>query len=256
MRRDEQQHSSSSEGDNHDIGTLNDLTEVNDQDPVDDLSPVDDDEIAVKEEKEEETPAQEPQRETPKPLSSILRRKKRQCWDTLEPVPHLPRSAQNRKPVTRFEDEHPKLGHLATTKCKVRTPLQEEWLNCTKHLHKKITEKGGGYVTKNGYSPPNGSVKTKRDCTHELLAGMRFKQLTEILQSGSLAQLKQTMENQYGLKYEGPDDWQWEDHETGTLAKMANLMEHFTDQKTRTVEDWHPAYLSTQANASDNPTWQ
>ena len=58
---------------------------------------------------------------------------------------------------------------------------------------------------------------------------MHFKQLTEMLQSDSLAQLKRTMKIRYGLEYEGPDDWQWEDHETGTLAKMANLMEHFTD---------------------------
>ena len=158
--------------------------------------------------------------------------------------------------MTRFEQEHDKLGHIAQANRKVCTPLQKEQLNCTKQWHKKITARGRGYVTKNSYSPPNGSVKTKRDHTQELLAGMRFKQLTEILQSGSLAQLKRTMETQYRLEYDGPDDWQWEDHEMGTLAKMANLMEHFTDRKSRTMEDWHPAYLSTQANASNNPTWQ
>ena len=65
--------------------------------------------------------------------------------------------------MTRFQDEHQKLGHVTQPKHKVRTPLQEERLTCTKQLHKKITERGGGYVTKNGYSPPNGSVKTKRD---------------------------------------------------------------------------------------------
>ena len=134
--------------------------------------------------------------------------------------------------------------------------MQEEHLNYTKQWHRKITERGGGYVTKNGYSLPNGPVKIKCNHTQELLAGMHFKQLTEILQSGSLAQLKRTKETQYGLEYEGLDNWQREDHETGTLAKMANMMEYFTDRKTQTMEGWHPTYLLTQANGSDNPTWQ
>ena len=131
--------------------------------------------------------------------------------------------------MTRFEQEHDKLGHIAQANRKVCSPLQNEWLNYTKQWHKKITEGGGGYVTKNGYSPPNSPVETKHDCTQELLAGMCFKQITKILQCGTFAQLKQTMETQYGLERDGPEDWQWEDHATGTLAKMANLMEHFTD---------------------------
>ena len=106
--------------------SLNDFTEVNDKErDVDELSPVDDDEVIVKEEKEDDLPVQEPQREDPKPLSPspILRRPKRQQWDDLEPVPHLPCFARNRKPVTRFEQEHDKLGHIAQAKQKVRTPL-------------------------------------------------------------------------------------------------------------------------------------
>ena len=47
MQHDKQPQSSSSEGDNHDIGPLNDLTKVNDQEPIDDLSLVNDDAIVV-----------------------------------------------------------------------------------------------------------------------------------------------------------------------------------------------------------------
>ena len=167
MRHDDHPRTSSSEGATQQrTKSLNDFTEVNDKErDVDELSLVDDDDVIMKEEKEDDSPVQEPQREDSKPLSPspILRRQKRQRWDDLEPVPHLPRSARTRKQVTRFEQEHDKLGHLAQAKRKVRTPLQEERLNCTKQWHKKITERGGGYVTRNGYSPPNGPVKTKRD---------------------------------------------------------------------------------------------
>ena len=62
---------------------------------MNELSLIDDDDVIVKEEKEDELPVQEPQREDPKPLSPspILRRQKRQRWDDLEPVPYLPCSA-------------------------------------------------------------------------------------------------------------------------------------------------------------------
>ena len=95
---------------------LNDFTEVNDKEwDVDELSLVDDDDVTVKEEKEDAPPVQEPQREDPKPLSPspILQHKKKQRWDDSEPVPHLPQLAQTRKQVTRFTQEHTKLGHVA-----------------------------------------------------------------------------------------------------------------------------------------------
>ena len=33
-------------------------------------------------------------------------------------------------------------------------------------------------------------------------------------------------------------------------------MNQITDQREGTIEDWHPAFLSSQANAADNPTWE
>ena len=81
MRDDDHPHTSSSEGATQRTRSLNDFTEVNDKEwDVDELSLVDDDEVIVKEEKEDDLPVQEPQREDPKPLSPspILRRPKRQ----------------------------------------------------------------------------------------------------------------------------------------------------------------------------------
>ena len=119
MRHNEQE-TSLSEGDTQQTSRLNDFTEVNEQEQnVDNLSLVDDNEIIVKEEKVDEPPVQVPQRESKKPLIAILRCKKCKRLDTLEPVPHLPQAAQNRRPVTRFQDEHQKLGHIAQAKHKI-----------------------------------------------------------------------------------------------------------------------------------------
>ena len=40
------------------------------------------------------------------------------------------------------------------------------------------------------------------------------------------------------------------------MENHINFMDHVTDQKTNLVEYFHPDLLSTQANASDNPSWE
>ena len=40
------------------------------------------------------------------------------------------------------------------------------------------------------------------------------------------------------------------------LSALLHYMNQMTDQREGTIEDWHPAFLSSQANAADNPTWE
>ena len=115
------------------------------------------------------------------------------------------------------------MGHVSSpSQPKVR--LNSSRPSYTKRNHRKNTARGGGYYTKNGYTPSD-IVRTKQDRNKQFLMALKFQQLTEVLQSGS-------------------------------LSKMINFMEHCTDQRYRTIEEWHPAYLSSQANAADNPTWE
>ena len=41
-----------------------------------------------------------------------------------------------------------------------------------------------------------------------------------------------------------------------SLSNLLNFMSYATDQRNNTIEDWHPALLSSQANSADNPTWE
>ena len=40
----------------------------------------------------------------------------------------------------------------------------------------------------------------------------------------------------------------------GSLSNPLHFMNHCTDQRHNTIEDWHPALLATQANAANNPS--
>ena len=98
----------------------------------------------------------------------------------------------------KFNEEFDRLGHVANV------------------------DRGGGYYNER-YEITD--VVKKVDRNRQFLVALQFKQLTDVLQGGS-------------------------------LANLLNYMDHVTDQKTNTIEDWHPALLSSQANAADNPTWE
>lgn len=124
------------------------------------------------------------------------------------------RSQRTRVKRNFFHEEFPTLGHVARA---------EEAKQIGPHL-KKNTERGGGY--ENERFQANDVVRsTKHDRNRAFLMGLRFKQLTEVVKGGSLA----------------------------NLLHFVNMV---TDQRHGTIEDWHPALLATQANAADNPTWE
>ena len=115
--------------------------------------------------------------------------------------------------MVRFTDEFDKMGHVAQMQA-----TEDEGLH-----RQKNTERGHGF--KNERWKPRDKIETKHDRNKEFLMALKFQRLTEVLKSGS-------------------------------LANLLHFMDTVTDQRNGTIEDWHPALLATQANAADNPNWE
>ena len=76
-----------------------------------------------------------------------------------------------------------------------------------------------------GYRPQDDVKNTKWDRNKQFLMALQFKQLTEVIKGGS-------------------------------LSNLLHFMNHCTDQRHNTVEDWHPALLALTGQCCRSiPSW-
>ena len=74
------------------------------------------------------------------------------------------------------------------------------------------------------YVDVNWTIK-HQELNHQFLMAMKWNKVTDLLKSAD-------------------------------LKALLNWIESYTDVNVCTIEEYHPMFLATQANASDNPTWE
>ena len=128
------------------------------------------------------------------------------------------------KELETFDNPSPKMSKEIATKCTRRRDKKfiEEGNVATK-MRASVASRGAGFHNE-GYRPQDEVKNTKWDRNKQFLMALKFKQLTEVVQGGS-------------------------------LSNLFHFMNYCTDHRNGTIEDWHPALLATQANAADNPSW-